>query len=112
MKISFEQQANALKINLEGRLDAAGTGAVEAEFASRCAAKPNVIVDMSKVPFVASIGIRMLVAGSQAQSKIGGKMVLFKPDDATRRIFKTTGVDKLLPIHDDLNAVVAALGAK
>lgn len=108
MKIEYEQRGNISKVVLEGRLDAAGTTAIEAQFSAHCASKPNVIVDLSKVPFLASIGIRLLVAGAQAQTKIGGKMVIMKPDELARRILKTTGIDKLLPIYENDQDATAA----
>jgi len=112
MKIGFEQQGNINKVALEGRLDAAGTAAIEAQFSAHCASKPNVIVDLSKVPFLASIGIRLLVAGAQAQTRIGGKMVIMKPDVLARRILKTTGIDKLLPVYENEQDAAAAFAPK
>jgi stage II sporulation protein AA (anti-sigma F factor antagonist) len=108
MKIGFEQHGEISKVALEGRLDAAGTAAIEAQFSAHCASKPNVIVDLSKVPFLASIGIRLLVAGAQAQAKIGGKMILMKPDEVARRILKTTGIDKLMPVYENERDAAAA----
>ncbi|MDH4189812.1 MAG: STAS domain-containing protein [Betaproteobacteria bacterium] len=112
MNIDIQQHGNVYKIDLDGRLDTAGAGAIDAAFSAHCASKPNVIVDLGKVPFIASIGIRLLVAGAQAQSKIGGKMVLMKPDEMARRILKTTGIERLMPIHETLQDAIAAFPAK
>lgn len=112
MNLNFEQQGIITRAVLDGRLDAAGIAAIETQFAAHCAAKPNLIVDLSKVSFIASIGIRMLVAGAQAQTKIGGKLVLLKPDDMARRILKTTGIDQLMQVYDSLQDATAAFAAK
>jgi anti-anti-sigma factor len=112
MNIDFEQHGNVTKIALDGRLDAAGTAAIDARFSAHCASKPNVIIDLSKVPFLASIGIRLLVAGAQAQTKIGGRMVLMNPDDLTRRILKTTGIDKLIPVYENQQGAIAAFAPR
>lgn len=112
MNIAFDPQGNVTRIALDGRLDAAGTAAIESQFAKHCAATPNVIVDLSKVQFIASVGIRMLVAGAQAQSKIGGKLVLLNPDDMARRILKTTGIDQLMRVYNSLQDASAAFAAK
>jgi len=95
-------------LSLDGRLDAAGVQESEAEFNSAVTATPNIIVDLEKVPFIASIGIRLLVTGAQAQSKMGGKMVMMRPDEATRRILKTTGIDQLIPVFDNMNTALGA----
>ncbi|MDP2824464.1 MAG: STAS domain-containing protein [Sulfuritalea sp.] len=104
--VATEAKQGVRCIALDGRLDAAGVQAGEAEFNSTVAASPNVIVDLEKVPFIASIGVRMLVAAAQAQSKMGGKMVMVNPDDATRRILKTTGIDQVIPVFDNTNAAL------
>jgi anti-anti-sigma factor len=103
-----EAKPNVSRIELEGRLDAAGVQAGETAFNSAIAAARNVVVDLKSVPFIASIGIRLLVAGAQAVSKAGGKMVLANPDDATRRILKTTGIDQIIPVFDDMPAAIGA----
>jgi anti-sigma B factor antagonist len=108
LKVSIDQHKTINRVALEGRLDAAGTQAAEAGFNEAVAASPNVIVDLSGVPFIASLGIRMLVAGAQTQAKLGGKMVLVAPDDMTRRILKTTGLDQLVTVCNGLKEALAA----
>ena len=108
MKVSVDHpKENISRIVLDGRLDVAGTQAAEAEFNAAVAAGPNVIVDLGKVPFIASLGIRLLVAGAQTRSKIGGKMVLMSPDELSRRILKTTGIDQLVPVCNGLDEALA-----
>ncbi len=111
MKVSVEPAKNSIvRIVLDGRLDVAGTQAAEAEFNAAVAAGPNVIVDLGKVPFIASVGIRMLVAGTRTQTALGGKMVVMGPDEVTRRILKTTGIDQLVPVRDSLDEALASFG--
>lgn len=109
MKISVDQQTLTIsRIALDGRLDVAGVQAAESEFNAAVAASPNIIVDLSKVPFIASLGIRLLVAGAQSQAKLGGKMVLVAPDEMTRRILKTTGLDQMVTVCSAMNEALAA----
>lgn len=108
MKVTVDHpKENISRIVLDGRLDIAGTQAAETEFNAAVAASPNVIVDLGKVPFIASLGIRLLVAGAQTRSKQGGKMVLMSPDELSRRILKTTGIDQLVPVCNDLDEALA-----
>jgi anti-anti-sigma factor len=109
VKVSVDHpKENISRIVLDGRLDVAGAQAAEAEFNAAVAASQNVIVDLGKVPFIASLGIRLLVAGAQASTKQGGKMVLMRPDDLSRRILKTTGIDQLIPICNGLDDALAS----
>jgi len=111
MSIQIQQHGSVYRIELEGPLDTAGTAAINAEFTAHCNSKPNVIVDLGKVSYIASIGIRLLVTGAKAQSKIGGKMVLMRPDELARRILKTTGIDELMPVYENLQDATAAFSA-
>ena len=95
-------------IMLDGRLDAAGAQAAEAEFNAAVAAGPNVIIDLGRVPFIASVGIRLLVTATQTQAKLGGKMVLMNADEVTRKVLKTTGIDQLVPVCSGFNEALAA----
>ena len=111
MNVSVEiAKQNVRRIILDGRLDAAGAQVAEADFNAAVAAAPNVIVDLGKVPFIASVGIRLLVLGTQTQAKLGGKMVLMNPDDVTRKILKTTGIDQLVPVRNGLDEALASFG--
>ena len=111
MKVSVETaKQNVRRIILDGRLDAAGAQAAEADFNAAVAAGPNVIVDLGKVPFIASVGVRLLVTGTQTQAKLGGKMVLMNPDEVTQRILKTTGLNQLMPVCKGLEEALASFG--
>jgi len=108
MKVSVDQpKANVQRVVLEGRLDVAGTQAAEPQFNAAVAAGANVIVDLGKVPFISSIGIRMLIAGAQSLAKKSGKMVLMNPDELARKILKTTGLDQLVPICNSMDEALA-----
>lgn len=103
MKLSVDQlNGNILHMVLDGRLDVEGTQSVESQFKDAAAKQKNVIVDLSKVPFVASMGIRLLVATAKANANGGGKMVVVAPDELTRKIFKTTGLDQLVHVCNSL----------
>jgi anti-anti-sigma factor len=109
VKVSVDQpKADISRIILEGRLDVAGTQAAEAEFNAAVASSQHVVVDLSGVPFITSVGIRMLVAGAQNRSKAGGKMVLMGADELTLRILKTTGLDQIVHVCASLDQALAS----
>lgn len=108
MKVTVDMiRKNVALIELDGRLDLAGTEVAEAEFNATAAAGRNVIVSLARVPFIASVGIRLLMGGMRTQSRMGGKLVLMAPDELTWKILKTTGIDQLVPIRADLDAALA-----
>jgi len=97
VKFSVDQSGDVRRILLAGRLDADGVAKIETEFLEAAGAEANVIVDMTDVPFVASLGIRMLVTASKEQEQLGGKLVLAGVDEMTQTILHTTGINILIP---------------
>jgi anti-anti-sigma factor len=99
-----------LVISLRGRLDIEGTQAIDQplSFATTVQAA-RVVLDLSQVTFLASIGIRLLMTTARAQALRGGKVVLAAPQPLVRRVLETAGVDQLVPLAPDLAAARAAL---
>ena len=63
-----------MKISLDGRLDIEGTQAIDMKFTALTATqKAAILVDMSKVSFLASIGMRTLLSCAKAAAARGGK---------------------------------------
>src|SRR5215470_16997356 len=68
---------NLRKIVILGRLDLPGTESVAGELEKLTAApKKGVVVDVSSLKFLASLGIRALLKSAKAVAQRGGKMVL------------------------------------
>ncbi|MEP9352954.1 STAS domain-containing protein [Xanthobacter sp. KR7-65] len=95
---------------LEGRLDIAGAAAVEPEFKAACEAARVLLVDLSRTPFMASIGIRLLLAGAKGLHRKGGTMALFACDPQVEKVLRSTGVDQLISIHATRDEALAAAG--
>jgi anti-anti-sigma factor len=98
------------KVELVGRLDIAGAEAIALPLATLAGGKTNIIVDMSGVSFVSSIGIRQLVLASKAISRRGGKLVLVNPTDMVRDVFVTSDLSDLLPMVATESEAYALLG--
>jgi anti-sigma B factor antagonist len=96
---------------LDGRLDSVGAASVAQQFRAAVGDKRAVIVDLSAVEYIASLGIRFLVAGAKAVSANGGKLVLLSPDEYVHDVLKTTGIDLVMPILFDRDAALAAARA-
>src|SRR5580704_10831022 len=100
MPISTEELAGGItKVVLEGRLDIEGAAAVDLQMNVIAGTKKAVLVDLQKVSFLGSMGLRTLVAPARAIKGRGGKMVIFGPNELVEKGLKTSGVDTLIPIH-------------
>ena len=104
-----ELEGGVLKVDLAGSFDIAGSGDVDLRFSLIGGKRDKVIVDFTKVTFLASIGIRVLVKAAKAMANRGGKMVVLNPNEAARRVLKSTGVDSVIPVVATEAEAVAAL---
>jgi anti-anti-sigma factor len=100
------------KINLIGRMDIIGVGQIETQFAGMTAsAKQSVIVDMSEVPYMSSIGIRALLMSGKAVSGRGGKFAILSPQQNVLDVLKVSGIDQILTICSDIDEAINAVKA-
>lgn len=104
MNITEEKlQGEVSKINLSGRMDIEGVGQIETKFTGMCAVpRMAIIVDMSAVPYMSSIGIRALLMNAKAVSRRGGKFVLLSPEPNVKNVLESSGIDQLITICSDL----------
>lgn len=111
MQIESESlDGNVIKIMLNGRLDMMGNQDIEMKFTALAATdKAGVLVDMSDVEFIASIGIRTLITIAKSQAHRGGKMVLCNLQDMVRDVLVTSGVDAIVDIYDNTDDALVAL---
>jgi anti-sigma B factor antagonist len=91
---------NLRKIVILGRLDVMGTDSVAGELERLAAApKKGVVVDVSSLKFLASLGIRALLKSAKTVEDRGGKMVLVVGTNAQVKMsLEATGVSDLLPM--------------
>jgi anti-anti-sigma factor len=111
MRLQYSELANGVRlIKLNGTLDMSGVSRVEVEFVLRCAgANACVLVDLSKVNYISSIGIPLLINSAKAVVRNGGRMILLKPQKNVENILELTGIPLIIPIHHDLDSALAAL---
>ena len=111
MKLTISNLDKDIKcVNLIGRLDIQGTGDIETAFTAQTASKKMaVLVDMTEVTFIASIGIRLLVNNAKALQNREGKLVLLSPPSMIKEALEAAGIDLLIPIHDNIEDAVTDL---
>jgi anti-anti-sigma factor len=102
---------DVVRVILKGRLDIEGAAKIDLGFSAVAGSKRGIVVDMSEVTFLASIGIRTLLLGAKTMQRRGGTLVLLKPLPDVEQVLEMTGVTDLLPIvRDEASAVAAVSG--
>lgn len=98
------------QITLTGRLDVQGAGAIDNKFAfAVTTAKMPVLVDLSGVDFIASIGMRLLLMNAKSLNTRGGKLALYRPLPLVHEALTTAGIDLLIPVYGDFDAACTDL---
>src|SRR5271155_3208960 len=99
MAFSTEELAGGItRVTLDGRLDIEGAAAVDLKMNVIAGSKTTVLLDLQKVSFLGSMGLRSLLVPAQAIKRRGGKMVIFGPTELVEKVLKTSMVDTLIPI--------------
>ncbi len=100
MSISYTDNGDLRRIAISGRLDVDGTNSVASQLVELVQApKKGIVVDLSSLKFLASIGIRALVTAAKEVKARGGKMVLVVGSSSTVMMsIKATGVDQFVPV--------------
>ncbi len=113
MRLETEElDGGLLKVSLGGRMDITGTDAISLSLAGLAATdNRRVILDMSGVDFLASIGVRAILQNARAHRLRGGALVLMAPQPLVDEVLQAAGVPNVVPIVADLEAARAALAA-
>ena len=111
MPISIlELDGNVTKVVLSGRIDIAGARDIEMPMAVVAGSRRAVVVDLSAVEFMASLGLRGIVISAKSIISKRGKIVLLLPQPQVQEVITTTGIDELIPIyHDEVEAIAAVI---
>jgi anti-anti-sigma factor len=111
MSISYDDAGDVRRIVITGRLDVPGTDSVAAKLAELAQApKKGVVVNLSAVRYLASIGISALISSAKAVQQRGGKMVLIvNPGSSVAMSLQATGVDELIPVFEKSSEAEKAL---
>jgi anti-anti-sigma factor len=109
--VTSEDRGATARVALTGRLDIVGAEVIALPLATLAGAKQGLIVDMSGVSFIASIGIRHLVSAAKAISRRNGVLVLLNPTEMVAEVLTTSGLTNLLPIVRSDSEAAAALAA-
>jgi anti-anti-sigma factor len=97
------------KVNLRGRLDANGVQTISATFDRVARTQVRLIVDLSRVSFIASTGLRTLISAARAVESRDGRMVFLGPEASVESVLITSGTDAVVPIFQDLVDAICAI---
>ncbi len=103
MKMQVSEMENGIRLlKLSGKLDSVGVYNLEVDFISQCSGdKRNILVDISKVTYISSIGIPMLVNAAKLVMRHGGKFALLSPQKSVMDVLEMVGVSGIIHVYHD-----------
>ena len=98
MKINKTQNGTTLNIALEGRLDTMTSPELEAELHRSLEGADSVVFDFSKLDYISSAGLRVLLATHKQMAGKGG-MKVTNVNEIVQEVFDVTGFADILTIE-------------
>lgn len=109
LTIDVDERDGATVLAVGGELDLGSTPRLRDAALKRLLAGDRVLVlDLGGLEFLDSTGLGVVVAILKRARTLGTDLRLVVTRERVRAPFTVTGVDRLLPIHDDVAAAVAA----
>src|ERR1700722_4175919 len=110
MQLSIEQlEGGIARVILDGRLDIPGAQEIDRRMNVIAGSQKAVLLDLQKLTFIGSMGLRTLVIPAQAIRGRGGKVVLFAPNEMVEKVLRASSIETLIPIHHEMHSAIAAL---
>jgi stage II sporulation protein AA (anti-sigma F factor antagonist) len=110
MKIHEERRDGFLILGLEGQLDTnASTLFQEKIFAAIDGGESRLAVDLSRLAYVCSAGLRVFLAASKRLNPGVGKLVLYSLQEPVREVFDIVGFFSVLSIKNSKEEALESL---
>jgi anti-sigma B factor antagonist len=106
LEVRTEERDGFVHMALAGELDLSSVAKVQ-EALRRVEADPpsTLVVDLSKLTFLDSTGLRCIVTADQRARDEGRRVVIVRGPDAVQRVFAITRLEERLEMVDDPGAV-------
>ena len=110
MQINETKVGDFTQIELVGDLDAASSPALEERLTALIAGGTHhLVLECSRLDYISSAGLRVLLVVAKRVQQAKGKVVLFALVPNVREVFSISGFDKIFQIQSDMAGAVAAV---
>ena len=100
MEISEEQKGGVLTLGLSGKLDATSSKAFEDRILAVIdAGARQLVVDLSRLDYVSSSGLRVFLLAAKRLKSANGKIVLCSLKDPVREVFDIAGFSSIFSVY-------------
>lgn len=96
-------------VTLRGRLDTLAAEAIDLRFSVIAGSRHAVLVDLSQLEFLASLGIRVLLTAAKSIQRKGGKLAILASEGNVLMVLRMAGMETLIPILQEREAAIATV---
>ena len=104
-----DTEAGVTLVNLSGRIDIAGANEIDMPMSVIGGSKRAVVIDLSAVDFMASMGLRTIVFAAKSVKSKRGVAALVVPPGDVRNVIEFAGIDQIVPTFATLDEAVQAV---
>lgn len=103
MSISYEKQEKYLLVNLEGKVDNKTAPEIQSSILNESGGYTYIIIDMSKVDYMSSAGLRVLLLLYRQVKAKNGTVCLSGVSDEIKDVMKITGFVNFFKFTDTVD---------
>ena len=100
LNIQKQKESGSLTLSLEGRLDTTTASLLESELKDALDGVTSLTVDMEKLDYISSAGLRVLLSAQKQMTAKDGTMTVCHVNEAIMEIFEVTGFADILRIEN------------
>ncbi len=97
----FEKQGSRLTVKPEGRLDTATSPILESEMQPYLDTVQDVVMDFTKVEYISSGGLRLMLTTDQQLESRGGSLKIIHVNENILEIFSLVGFTDIITVEQD-----------
>ena len=110
MDIHEERKDGILVLGLEGRLDAVSSKMFEEKVLALVdGGETRIVIDLSRLDYVSSAGLRVFLVASKRLTPVGGKVVLCSVQEPVKQVFDIVGFYSIFSILNSKDEALNSL---
>ena len=108
-ELTIEERGDVVHVTLRGELDISTASRLEDDLKRIEADAPRVLlVDLSRLDFMDSSGLRLLISADARAREAGRRFVLVRGNEMVQRVLRLTRLDERLDIVEEPGALAGA----
>ena len=106
LEVRTEDRDGLVHVALMGELDLSTVAKVQEELRKvEAGSPPTLVMDLSKLTFLDSTGLRCIITADERAREAGRRMVIVRGPDPVQRVFAITRLEERLEMVDDAGTV-------